>query len=166
MLWREFFLKLLHLLAFAVLAAGLIGSLLLEVHQRKIQEVHLKLHLLQLLGRMGVIVPLASALLLVTGIATISTLYGIEFLSVSGTGWLGAKIILFVFLFVNGLIFGPILYRKRTAFLKTITTSAFSTEMLETLKTFNKNIGTYYLVQILLLLLIVLLSVLGTTPHT
>ncbi len=92
-------------------------------------------------------------------------MYGHSFHFEAMPAWLTAKIIFFAVLLVNGAVLGPVLSRKRSAFLKTIEENIFSEKIGSTLKTFNKNISFFYAVQMLLVIIILFLSVFGTGKH-
>jgi hypothetical protein len=153
----------LHLFGFGLLTTALIGGLLLEFRFRGEQEITQKIFILSLEKRFWLLFPFVCLLMLATGTGIMYNSFGPSFTAVPG--WLSAKIIFFAILLVNGAFLGPLLIRKRTKFLHTVEEGIFSEKIGPTIKTFNRNILSYYAVQILLLLIILFLSVFGTGKH-
>ena len=154
-----------HLFGFGLLITTLIGGLMLEFQFRKEREIKQKLFVISLAKRFGLLSPFVSLLMLATGIGNMFNMYGHSFHFEAMPAWLTAKIIFFAVLLVNGAVLGPVLSRKRSAFLKTIEENIFSEKIGSTLKTFNKNISFFYAVQMLLVIIILFLSVFGTGKH-
>ncbi|HOV98873.1 MAG TPA: DUF2269 family protein [Bacteroidota bacterium] len=159
----EILLRTAHLLMFGLMVAGLTGCIILEFHQRSISTTKEILRIFSLIQKIHLLVPISGLLLLLTGIVLLKYNFGYDIQHVFGSGWLTAKIILFAFLLVNGVIFGTILLNRRTRLLKNETEDNLSQEAIETLSVFRKNIATYYIVQSFLLILIAALSVYGGT---
>ena len=154
-----------HLFGFGLLITTLIGGFMLEFQYRKEREIKQKLFVLSLAKKFGLLSPFVSLFMLATGMGNMYNMYGSSFHFAVMPAWLTAKIIFFAMLLVNGAVLGPILSRKRTAFLKTIEENIFSEKIGSTLKSFNKNISFFYAVQILLVIIILVLSVIGTGKH-
>lgn len=80
-------------------------------------------------------------------------------------GWLVAKIILFAVMVFNGLFYGPALIRNRLKAVKAQAEQSAPPDAEVLIRSFNKQITLFYLVQTLLLLFIVFLSVAGSGKH-
>ena len=154
-----------HLFGFGILVTTLLAGWILERQQRKEIILDQKLYILSLSKKIGLLSPLAVLIMLVTGIINIHTVFGSNFRVLFEVGWLAAKIVLFAFLLVNGAVLGPMLSRKRQKYLESVRTQPFTDEIAVTLKSLNRNISTFYLVQWLLVILITFLSVFGTGKH-
>jgi uncharacterized membrane protein len=154
-----------HLIGFGLLFTALWGGWLLERRIRAEKDWAQKLFLGKISRRFGLLSPIASIIMLVTGIVNIFNMHNgnIDFWYTDG--WLIAKIILFAFLLVNGAIFGPILVRRRTKLIQEISKKTALENAEATIKIMNKSISTFYLVQFLLLMIILYLSVAGGGKH-
>ncbi len=155
-----------HLLGFGFITTSLTAGWILERHIRKTNDGNQKLLLLSASRTIGLLSPIASFLMLITGIANIMNVFGTSLSVLYSVGWLDAKIILFAFMLVNGAVFGPILSRKRTKLIQSIAAQTAPADAEETVKIYGKNLSTFYFVQSLLLLVILFLSVWGTGKHT
>ncbi len=156
---------LLHLIGFGLLCTGLLGGWIVERKIRKEAAWGTKLTMLQASRSLGLLTPVAAAVMLVTGIGNIFNLYPSEPSIWITQGWLVAKVILFAFLLVNGALFGPIISRKRTALVRKLHEGNAPEDAEQTVRIFSKNLTTFYLVQTLLLLVILYLSVFGDGKH-
>jgi hypothetical protein len=154
-----------HLLGFGLITTSLLAGWILERRIRKVSDWNQKLLLLSASRSIGLLSPIASFIMLITGIANIVNVFGTSFSVVYSVGWLAAKIILFAFMLVNGAIFGPILSRKRTKLIQSIVAQSAPADAEDTVIVYSKNLSTFYFVQTLLLLIILFLSVWGTGKH-
>jgi uncharacterized membrane protein len=154
-----------HLVGFGFLFTALVGGWILERRIRAVKEWDQKLFLGKISRRFGLLSPISSIILLLTGIANIFNIYNGNVHIWYTEGWLIAKIILFAFLLVNGAVFGPILIRRRTKLMQTISEKSVPEDAETTIKIMNKSISTFYFVQFLLLILILYLSVAGGGKH-
>jgi apolipoprotein N-acyltransferase len=115
----------------------------------------MKLHTAEIARIFGLLSPLAAVLLLVTGIANIHN----RFLGSTGSwyaeGWLVAKVILYVVMVFNGMVYGPGLTRSRVKIFKSQIEQTASPDAGAQIRSINKQLTLFYLVQVLLLLLIV-----------
>jgi putative copper export protein len=154
-----------HLLGFGLVFTSLLGGWIIETRIRAEQDWHQKIFVGKIARRFGLLSPIASVVMLLTGIINIFNLFKGNANLWYTEGWLVAKIILFAFLLVNGAIFGPLLIRRRTKLIQSIVEKTSVDDPEGTFKIFSKNITTFYLVQFLLLLIIVYLSVAGGGKH-
>ena len=154
-----------HILGFGIIFTALLGGWIVEQHIRSEKDWSKKTILMNLNRRFGLLSPLASGILLLTGIINIFNVYSGHIALWHTEGWLVAKIILFAFLLVNGAVFGPILVRRRMKSLKSILENSPTEDAESTFKILSKSISTFYLVQFLLLLIILFLSIAGTGKH-
>jgi hypothetical protein len=155
-----------HLLGFGLITTSLVAGWILERRIRKTGDWNQKLLLLSASRTIGMLSPIASLIMLLTGIANIVNVFGTSFSVVYSVGWLAAKIILFAFMLVNGAVFGPILSRKRTKLIRSIASQSAPADAEAAVTIYGKNLSTFYFVQTLLLLVILFLSVWGTGKHT
>jgi putative copper export protein len=154
-----------HLIGFGFLFTALLGGWILERRIRSEKEWDQKLFAGKISRRFGLLSPIASIIMLLTGIVNIINLSDGNINLWYTKGWLIAKIILFAFLLVNGAVFGPILVRRRTKLMQGISEKTAPEDAEVTIKIMNKSISTYYLVQFLLLIIIMYLSVAGGEKH-
>jgi len=137
-----------------VQAAGFI----LEMQYRKAPTLEAKAVLLRALKPIGLLSPLAVVIMLVTGIGNMVELG----LGVFSMGWLTGKIIFFAIAVISGLLFS-VKARKRGALVQTMVKGEAPTNADGLLKDFDKQVGLFYLVSMLLLIVIVGLAVYGRT---
>lgn len=156
---------LIHLLGFGLLCTTLFAGWMLERRTKKESEWNQKLYLISIGRSFGILSPVATVIMLLTGIVNIFNRYGGSTSLWYTEGWLVAKIILFAFLLVNGAILGPVIIRRRTKLIRSIAEKTAAEDAETTIKVLNKNIATFYLVQFLLLIIILYLSVAGGGKH-
>jgi hypothetical protein len=154
-----------HLIGFGLIFTSLLGGWLIERKIRREQNWNQKLFIGTISRRFGLLSPIASIVMLATGIVNIFNLYSGNINLWYTEGWLIAKIILFAFLLVNGAVFGPILIRRRTKLMQSMTLKSPPDDTEITITVLSKSITTFYLVQFLLLLVILCLSVAGGGKH-
>jgi hypothetical protein len=154
-----------HLLGFGLITTSLVAGWILERRIRKANDWNQKLLLLSASRTIGLLSPMASFLMLITGIANIVNVFGTSLSVLYSVGWLAAKIILFAFMLVNGAVFGPILSRKRTKLIHALAAQTAPADAEDTVKIYGKNLSTFYFVQTMLLFVILFLSVWGTGKH-
>ncbi len=154
-----------HLLGFGLVVTTLVAGLVLERKFRSEQDLRLKLYVGGLARTMGLLSPFAVLLLLITGIGNIVNRYAGTSVSWYQEGWLVAKIIFFVILLLNGMLYGPRISRNRTKLLKSLQEDSAPVGAEKGLVSLNHQMTLFYLVQGLLLLIIVYLSLLGTGKH-
>jgi hypothetical protein len=156
---------LLHLLGFGVLCTSLLAGFIIDRKFRSETNYHLKLHISGIARAIGLLSPVATLLLLLTGIANIHNHYYGSSLNWYSEGWLVAKLILFVVAVINGMLYGPRLTRSRTKLVKALSDQSAPENAGEQIRSYNTQITLFYLVQAVLLLLILFLSVFGTGKH-
>jgi hypothetical protein len=156
---------LLHLVGFGVLCTTLLAGFIVDRKFRSETDFSLKLFTSQIARTIGLLSPFAAILLLATGIGNIHNRYLGSTLSWYSEGWLVAKIIVFVVLVLNGMIYGPRLTRNRTKLVKALSEQLAPANAEELIRSYNTQITLFYLVQTVLLFLVLVLSVLGTGKH-
>jgi putative copper export protein len=154
-----------HLIGFGLIFTSLLGGWIIERRIRAEHDWNQKLFIGKISRRFGLLSPLASVVMLVTGIVNIFNLYNGDINLWYTEGWLMAKLILFAFLLVNGAVFGPILIRRRTKLMQGVAEKTSSNDAEMTVTILGKSITTFYLVQFLLLMIILCLSVAGGGKH-
>jgi uncharacterized membrane protein len=154
-----------HLIGFGLIFTALLGGWLVERKIRGEQNWNQKLFMGTISRRFGLLSPIASIVMLATGIVNIFNLYSGNINLWYTEGWLIAKIILFAFLLVNGAVFGPILIRRRTKLIQSMELKSPPDDAEITITVLSKSITTFYLVQFLLLIIILCLSVAGGGKH-
>jgi len=154
-----------HLIGFGFIFAALLGGWILERRMKAEKEWNQKLFVGKINRRFSLLSPIASIIMLFTGIVNIFNMYHGNITLWYTEGWLIAKIILFAFLLMNGAVFGPILIRRRTKLMQRILEKKELENAEATIKIMNKSISTFYLVQFLLLMIILYLSVAGGGKH-
>jgi putative copper export protein len=154
-----------HLIGFGLIFTALLGGWIIERRIRTEKDWNQKLYIGKISRRFGLLSPIASVVMLLTGIVNIFNLYNGNINLWYTEGWLIAKIILFAFLLINGAVFGPILIRRRTKLVQGIAEKATSEDAESTIIILSKSISTFYLVQFLLLIIILYLSVAGGGKH-
>ena len=155
-----------HLIGFGILFTALVGGWILEQRVRSENDWDRKLYIGKINRRFGLLSPIASVIMLLTGVVNIFNLYSGAIHLWYTEGWLVAKIILFAFLLVNGAFFGPVLIRRRTHLIQSIIEKKAPEDAEATFNIMSKSISTFYLVQFLLLVIILYLSIVGTGKHT
>jgi uncharacterized membrane protein len=154
-----------HIIGFGFLFTALLGGWILERRIRSEKEWNQKLFVGKISRRFGLLSPIASIIMLITGIINIFNMYDGNINLWYTEGWLIAKIILFAFLLINGAVFGPILIRRRTKLIQKISEKTAPEDGEATFKIMSKSISTFYFVQFLLLMIILYLSVAGGGKH-
>jgi hypothetical protein len=154
-----------HIIGFGLLFTTLLGGWIVERRLRKEKDWDQKLYIGRISRSMGLLSPLASIIILLTGIGNIINLYGGSIGIWYTSGWLVAKIILFAFMLVNGAVFGPILIRRRTKLIHSIIDKTATEESVKTVTIISKNISTFYFVQFLLLFIVLYISIAGGGKH-
>ena len=156
---------LLHLLAFGVLTTTVISGFILDRKLRKEPDHRVRLTIAGIARTIGLLSPIAAVLLLFTGIGNIHNRFIGPEMRWYTEGWLVAKIVLFVVMVLNGMIYGPRLTRGRLKHLTSIAEQSAPPNADGALRSFNRQITMFYFVQMLLLLLVVYISVFGSGKH-
>jgi hypothetical protein len=154
-----------HLLGFGLVFTSLLSGWIIERRLRAEQDWIQKLFLGKISRCFGLLSPIASVVMLLTGIINIINLYNGNINLWYTEGWLIAKIILFAFLLMNGAVFGPILIRRRTKLMQSLAEHKPSEDAEVNITILSKSITTFYLVQFLLLIIILYLSIVGGGKH-
>ncbi|MEP0822292.1 MAG: hypothetical protein HRF44_05540 [Ignavibacterium sp.] len=156
---------LLHLIGFSFVSALIIAGWILNGRLIAEQDPALKLYLGRIIKGLGLLSPIAAAILLITGIGNIYNLYGDTGIEWYTQGWLVVKIILFGILVVNGMLFGPALSKKRMKIVQSMLEEGETEERSNTLAQLNAQIRWFYVVQAVLLLGVLFFSAFGTSKH-
>lgn len=156
---------LLHLIGFSFVSALIIAGWILNGRLIAEQDPALKLYLGRIIKGLGLLSPIAAAILLITGIGNIYNLYGDTGIEWYTQGWLVVKIILFGILVVNGMLFGPALSKKRMKIVQSTLEEGETEERSNTLAQLNAQIRWFYVVQAVLLLGVLFFSAFGTSKH-
>ena len=155
----------LHLLAFGLLTTTVLSAFILDRKFRKETDHKLRLTIAGISRTIGLLSPVAALLLLFTGIGNIHNRFiGLEMRWYS-EGWLVAKIVLYVLMVLNGMVYGPRLTRGRLKLLNSMAEQSAPSNADAALRSFNRQITLFYFVQTLLLLLVVYISVFGSGKH-
>src|ERR1041385_2816677 len=155
---------LLHLVGFGLFSAMLVSSIVLERKLRLEPDWGRKIYLINLLPSrfLGI---LALALLLLTGAGNIYNRYLSSPEPWHSETWLMAKMILFFVLILNGAITGRILLTRRLRLIKYMSENKAVPNAEESIKSYNKGIMIFYLIQIAILIAILYLAVFGGSKH-
>lgn len=154
-----------HLIGFGLVFTALLGGWIVERRIRAEKDWNQKLYIGKINSRFSLLSPIACVIMLLTGIVNIFNLNEGNINLWYTEGWLMAKIILFAFLLINGAVFGPILFRRRTKLMQGITEKTTTEDAEIAFKILSKSITTFYLVQFLLIIIILCLSVAGGGKH-
>jgi hypothetical protein len=156
----------LHIIAVGFIFALIVGGWTFNRRIVKEKDINLQLYVSRWAGNMTLLWPIVVLLLLITGIGNIYNDYLASNIIWYSEGWLVAKLISFVILVVNGLAFGGLLGRKRTALLQSISEQQAPENADSMLKNFNRQFAWHYLVQFLLVAVIIFLSIFGSGRHS
>lgn len=149
----------LHLIGFGILSATIVGGWILDRKLRAQSDLPSKLLVGSISKSIELLSPIAAILLLGSGIANIFFRYADPLGQWFSEGWLVFKLILFVVLLLNGMVFGPKLIRTR---LKIVQSKEADQSRLHAI---NNQITLFYITQTLFVLIILLVSLLGTAKH-
>jgi len=159
------FVFLLHLIGFSLVSALVVSGWILN--NRFIHETDLSLKLyIGGISRVFVFLsPIAALLLLVSGIGNIYNLYYGTSVAWYEQGWLVIKVVLFGVLLVNGMIFGPMMSRKRVKVVQEMVEIGVNEANTKQINDLNSQMRWFSLVQSVLLLGILFFSAFGTSKH-
>jgi len=155
----------LHLLSFGILTTTLLAGFILDRRLRKVPDFQSKLTTAGISKTIGLLSPVATILLLLTGIANIHNRFLGSTSAWYAEGWLVAKIVLYVVMVFNGMFYGPGLMRSRLKILRSQAEQTAPLNADTSIRSLNKQITLFFVVQTLLFLLIVYSSVFGTAKH-
>ena len=147
---------LLHFIGFGLLMTATVAGFLLDRQYRKASDLAAKAAVLKASKPIGLISPFGILLQLVSGIGNMHALgYGLL-----TEGWLSAKIILFAIASISGILFG-IVARKRGALVGAMAAGKAPADAESTLRGYDGQMGMFYVVMPILLLMIICLSIYG-----
>ncbi len=156
---------LLHLIAFGLLTTTVVSGFVLDRKLRKETDHRLRPTIAGISRTIGLLSPMAALLILLTGIGNIhNRFFGTE-MRWYAEGWLVAKIVLYVVMVLNGMVYGPRLTRGRLKLLNAMAEPSAPPDADSTLRSYNKQITLFYFVQTMLLLLVLYISVFGSGRH-
>ncbi len=147
-----------HFIGMGLFVTVLTAGFILEMQYRKAPTLEAKAILLHALKPIGLLSPLAIVVTLASGIGNMVNLQ----VGVFSRGWLTAKIIFFAIMAISGLLFS-VKSRNRGTMIQTMVKGGAPATADRQLKDYDKQIGLFYLVLMLLLILIVGLAVYGGT---
>jgi len=156
---------LVHLIGFGIVFTVILAGWILNRRFTHEEDPRTRLYVGGLMRTIGLLSPLAAAILLISGIGNIFHRYPDAMSRWFTEGWLVAKLIVFVVFLINGIIYGPRLARRRMALAKDITDGNSPKGAETDFALLNNQISLFYVVQIVLLLFILTLSVFGTSKH-
>ncbi len=159
------FVFLLHLVGFAFVSALVIAGWILNSRFISEKDLSLKLYIGGLARIFSIISPFAALLLLVSGIGNIYNLYFGTTVIWYEQSWLVMKVVLFGVMLVNGMIFGPLMSKKRMKMVKEIIENGDTDESSKRLDALNSQMRWFSVVQSVLLLGILFFSAFGTSKH-
>jgi hypothetical protein len=159
------FVFLLHLVGFSLVSALVVAGWILNNRFTKEPDLSLKLYVGGIARIFSYLSPIAALLLLATGIGNIYNLYGGTSVSWYEEGWLVIKVILFGVMLVNGMLFGPLMTKKRITIVREIIERGANDEATKRLNELNGQMRWFFLVQTVLLLGILFFSAFGTLKH-
>ena len=146
-----------HFIGFGLLLTTTVAGYILNSQYKKAQEIHVKATILRTLKPIGLLSPIALALMLITGIGNMHML---GYTALDLPGWLAYKIILFVLAIISGILFA-VKSRKRGALVGELASGKTPANALETIQSYDKQINLFYIVLSLLMIMILLLSING-----
>lgn len=159
------FVFLFHLIGFSVVSALVISGWILNSRFINEPDLHLKLYVGGIARIVSYLSPIAALLLLATGIGNIYNLYYGTSVAWYEEGWLVIKVILFGVMLVNGMLFGPLMNKKRITIVRAMIEGDVSDESTKQLNGLNNQMRWFSLVQTVLLLGILFFSAFGTSKH-
>ena len=146
-----------HYIGFGIFFTLNLAGTVLEVRLAKADTFEKKIVLLGVMRTLGLMSPIASLIILVSGIAN---MHAIAIGLGNAPSWLVAKIFFFVFAVISGVLFG-IASRKRAAIIVAQSQGKAPADADAKLKALNTQIRLFQFVLPLLLLIIVGLAVYG-----
>ncbi|MEX2116734.1 MAG: hypothetical protein WEB37_07600 [Bacteroidota bacterium] len=159
------FVFLLHLVGFSLVSAMVVTGWILNNRFMNETDLSLKLYVGGISRVFVFLSPFTALLLLVSGIGNIYNLYYGTSVAWYEEGWLVIKVVLFGVMLVNGLIFGPIMSRKRMKVVQEMIEGGVNDSNTKQLNDLNTQMRWFSLVQSVLLLGILFFSAFGTSKH-
>jgi hypothetical protein len=145
-----------HLIGFGILLTVSLAGMILNSRYRKAPDLATKLVILRALRPIGLLSPIGMVVMLITGIGNMHSIGA----GVLEYGWLTGKIFLFAIAVISGILFG-ITSRKRTQLIESMARNEGPAGAEALVKSYDAQIGLFYVVLPLLLLVILALSVYG-----
>ena len=145
-----------HIIGVGLLVTAMVGGFIVDMQYRNAADLKTKAVLLRAMKPIGLMGPLASLILLVSGIGNMHSL-GFGIFTV---GWLTAKLFFYTLAVISGVIFG-IMARRRGMLVGQMATDNAPTNADEILKKADRQIALSHLVMPLLFLIIITLAIAG-----
>jgi uncharacterized membrane protein SirB2 len=146
-----------HFVGIGLLVTTMTAGYILNRQYKKAGDYQTKAIILRSMKPIGMLSPVASLLLLITGIGNMHSL-GFSILELPG--WLAYKIIFYSIALISGVLFA-VKSRKRAMLVGQIAAGKAPADAENTLKSFDQQIGLFYPVLAILFTIIVLLSITG-----
>jgi uncharacterized membrane protein len=145
-----------HFIGMGLLVSLIVAGIILERQYRKLPTLQEKGLMLRIMKQFGILSPVATLLLLVSGIGNMHALA----FGVFTFGWLTAKIIFFAIAATNGIIFG-VTSRKRGTLVGKMLKNEAPPDAESQLKNLNKQVTMFHIVLDILFFIILALAVYG-----
>jgi len=146
-----------HFIGVGLLVTATVAGFILNSQYTKAKDLQAKASILRSAKPIGLISPIASVLMLITGIGN---MHSVGYTLFELPGWLGYKIILYVIAVVSGVRFG-FLARKRGALVGQMAAGSAPQDADVVLRGYDTQVRLSYLVMTLLFMIILFLSVVG-----
>ena len=145
-----------HFLGFGLLLTGVVAGFFLDRQYRKAPDLATKAIILKSSRPIGIISPIASLIMLITGIGNMHFLG----LNLMDTGWLAWKIMFYAIAVISGALFG-MTARKRGKLVGQMAAGTPPADAATKLQGYDNQMSLHYVVMPILLILILCLSIYG-----
>ena len=146
-----------HFFGLGLLVTSMVAGLILNIQYKKAKDISTKAILLRAARPIGLISPIASLIMLISGIGNMHML-GYSVLELPG--WLAYKIVFYALAVVSGILFG-VQARKRGALIQQMSAKTAPANADELLSGYDKQVSLSYIVMPIIFLIILYLSVMG-----
>ena len=146
-----------HFIGIGLLVTTIVAGYLLNGQYRKAGDYQKKAIILRAMRPIGLLSPVASLLLLVTGIGN---MHSLGFSALDLPGWLAYKIVFYAIALLSGILFS-VKSRKRAKLVGQIEAGKAPADAENTLRSIDQQISLFYPVLSILFTIIVLLSITG-----
>jgi uncharacterized membrane protein SirB2 len=150
-----------HLIGFGILFSTVLAGWILHHQYMSASDSKTKGVILASLRPIGLLSPLAILIMLVTGVGNMH----VRGLGLFTEPWLSTKIVFFLFAAANGVFFGIRSGKRRKLFSQVIDGKAPAGSD-EKMAAFDKQMRVFFIIQLVLLLLILVLSIVKPGPST
>jgi hypothetical protein len=146
-----------HFIGLGILCTTLVAGYILNRQYHRAPDLHTKSIILRSMKPIGLLSPLGSLIMLVTGIGNMQAL-GYTILELPG--WLAYKIIFYALTVISGILFG-ITSGKRGKLLHLMVAGTAPENAETTIRSYERQISLFYPVLALIFVIILLLSISG-----